>query len=94
MTSASLPDAIAAARSALAALDPPPPPYPLEALGPLAEAADALSRGAQVHPALAGQAMLVAASCRIPDDWIVPSRHAYLLAVSVLRELLGSGSRR
>ncbi|TSE28186.1 alpha/beta hydrolase [Tepidimonas taiwanensis] len=32
--------------------------------------------------------------CRIPDDWIVPSRHAYLLAVSVLRELLGSGSRR
>ncbi len=33
-------------------------------------------------------------SCRIPDDWIVPSRHAYLLAVSVLRELLGSGSRR
>ncbi|MCX7693465.1 MAG: YfjI family protein [Tepidimonas taiwanensis] len=69
MRSASLPDAIAAARSALAALDPPPPPYPLEALGPLAEAADALSRGAQVHPALAGQAMLVAASHLVSAVW-------------------------
>jgi hypothetical protein len=37
-------------------------PYPLEALGPLAEAARELSEGAQVSPAMAGQSLLAAAA--------------------------------
>jgi len=35
-------------------------PYPVEALGPLAEAARELSEGAQVSPAMAGQSLLAA----------------------------------
>lgn len=37
-------------------------PYPVEALGPLAEAAQALADGAQVDPAMAGQSVLAAAA--------------------------------
>jgi hypothetical protein len=37
-------------------------PYPLEALGPLANAARDLAEGAQVSPAMAGQSLLAAAS--------------------------------
>lgn len=37
-------------------------PYPIDALGPLAEAARELSEGAQVSPAMAGQSLLAAAS--------------------------------
>lgn len=37
-------------------------PYPVEALGPLASAAQALADGAQVAPAMAGQSLLAAAA--------------------------------
>lgn len=37
-------------------------PYPVEALGPLAEAAQDLAEGAQVAPAMAGQSLLAAAA--------------------------------
>ena len=37
-------------------------PYPLDALGPLADAARDLAEGAQVSPAMAGQSLLAAAS--------------------------------
>ncbi|OZB55699.1 MAG: hypothetical protein B7X43_00195 [Thiomonas sp. 15-63-373] len=37
-------------------------PYPLDALGPLAEAARDLAEGAQVSPAMAGQSLLAAAA--------------------------------
>ena len=37
-------------------------PYPIEALGPLADAARALAGGAQVSPAMAGQSLLAAAA--------------------------------
>lgn len=38
------------------------PPYPIDALGPLAEACKAIAEGGQVEPAMAGQCLLGAAS--------------------------------
>jgi hypothetical protein len=38
-----------------------PPPYPIDALGPLAEAAAAIAEGGQIDPAMAGQCVLASA---------------------------------
>jgi hypothetical protein len=53
---------LAAVRDALAPKTANSAPYPIEAVGPLAEAAQAIAEGAQLRPAMAGQSVLTVAA--------------------------------
>lgn len=74
---------------------PPPRPFPIEALGPLRQAAEAIRARTQVPPALAAQSVLAAATLAAqPHADIVMPHGAVRPIVGLFLTIAGSGERK